>query len=579
MDERLRVETAISLLESSKKDDIDRLKTAKENYELAKKACEPFISDIRTGMETINRTYKEAGMNPPFVLSYADLENDLAAKKAHIKDVEAKRDAARKNYDTIDADIEKYPGLTYGEVKARKDEARKEWDKYNDQFDEAWRAYRAAEAKMNSIDKKDFDKKCNSYEYLKELIASKKDELSSTMVVDERTTNIIKVGLYSLEVSSDSLKSKFGVLNDSIKVFDEVGQKLGITLVYDEEINNTINLDSKKEVVKEEPKKEKEEQVEKETPVVEPTTKEVVVDTPDVINLGDGSETEKVKEEGLSVINPVRPREEKVRQGEPDAKDFIHAAGLNDQTETGDLTDEEKETISKIVENNKKLDEVMPFGKRLKITAIQTAQIAPLLATNALAIAISAAALGGFFPLAPVLLVGTGFNLASHALYNIYEAYTGRKNEKMEQIIKGDISPTFVAAVVNKAAKGFMDTFKKMPKMPKFKRLSKEEKIDKIRTEAYREKQKRENYAAVKAQALIDEPEVLDPMEAVKASLNEEEPLNPENTMNKMNDVLEELKEDIDRNMSQKIEGVNEVIDISEYLNSLDQEEPAMGRH
>lgn len=434
MDERLRVETAISLMEASNKNEIDRLKVAYGNYNIAKKNCEPFLEDLKAGMASINQTYKEAGLDAPFVLSYEDLETDLKVKQANIKDLETKRDAARREYISIEEDIQKYPGLTYGEVKERQEEARKTWDEYNAKVDAAWIAFRKAEDEKKTIKKDEFNEKCNSYEYLKELVESKKDAISSTFVQDERTTNMIKVQLYSLGINLDSLKSKYGVLNDSVKIFEEISKKLGIDLIYD---------DNKSMV--------KENQVEAKTS--EKTEEKVEEEQ----NLGRPEETEE------PVVNNAPTESEEPTEG---------------IDETG-LTEEQK---TEFAAKKKKADEKVPLGQRFKQTKERAARIAPFgkcsIGLGALTgvCCIGAGALS--FAL-PVAAVTAGINVGAQALYDIILKNNGGRIPSMERSKhetrkKDQYTATWLCATAHKGAQEITNRWKLL-KEKKLNSIPKEE--------------------------------------------------------------------------------------------------------
>lgn len=231
MNERLSIENAIKLMGNTAA--ADRLRMAYNNYQVARNASAPFIEDIKNSYAIINNYYRSAGMPEPYALGISSLEE----KRAEIRALEAERDAARLAYVNIDEEARRYSGLTYGEVAERKREAQSRWDESNRRVSAAWNEYRNFERAINELgSREEAEKRFNSYEYLRDLLESNR-QVGTVFVGDERTTNLIKKEVYGIGESLRSIESKQQIVQDSLRVFEDVSRNLGIDLIYDTDQN------------------------------------------------------------------------------------------------------------------------------------------------------------------------------------------------------------------------------------------------------------------------------------------------------------------------------------------------------
>lgn len=259
MNERLGIETAIALMGNVNKEEIERLKTAYNNYSIGKRFEREFLNDARNELLNINKVFENAGLDAPFILSYEQLNQSIEQKRAYIKDLEEKRSEARRAYMSIDAvELSRMnPSLTIAEIEKRKDAARVEWDKYNTLIDNAWKDQRALLDQKEAIkDPAAFDRECFSIEYLTSIANGKAQTLLDSYIpiettgLDgqpimsaERLNILLQSRLYGVELSLEAAKQRRQLIDKNIATFEEVGKALGMELIYDEkEISQNSSL-------------------------------------------------------------------------------------------------------------------------------------------------------------------------------------------------------------------------------------------------------------------------------------------------------------------------------------------------
>lgn len=408
---RLDIDTYIKLIKTG---DVEKVEVAYNNYKVAKKHCVPFMDDLKEGLLNVNKMCIEAGMDSPFVFNYEDLDNDLENKMKNIKSLEAERDEARTKYRSIDEDIQNNPGLTYAEVKVRKDEAGAVWDEYNQKVQDAWYKYREAEAKKNALNKEEFNAKCDSFEYLKEMFLSNRESLLNNKVLDERMMNKLKTEMFGIETAIESLESKQEVIKNAEEVFAEISKETGIEIVYDNGKASEI-----KEVKTEEVKEYKEEKIEPVKPeVIEEELEEPVV------------------EETKEIDEPEKELDEK-----NELEGFIEAPVV------------EKEPIK---DNSK-----VPFGQKFKVTNVRMAKAAPFIKSTLLLTAISGVCLASWGLC--TVAIGAGLGVGAQAGYRWLLKQGAlpipeMENEKnMEQKMKDSI---WIMGLYHSLGKPYLDRWK-----------------------------------------------------------------------------------------------------------------------
>lgn len=375
---RLDIETYIRLMKTG---DVEKVEEAYNNYKEAKKHCVPFMDDLKEGLLNVNKICIEAGMDSPFLFNYEDLDNDLENKMKNIKSLENEKSKARANYfNILDEDIQNSAGLLYDDVmkdkEARTEQAKIAFEESNRKFEDAWYKYREAEAKKNVLSKEEFNAKCDSFEYLKEMFLSNRESLLNNKVLDERTMNKLKTQIFSVETTISSLESKQEVIKNAEKVIAEVSKETGIEIIYDggkvAEVKDvkTEEIVNKEDIKKEEVKTE---------PVVE---------------------TEKNVEENVEEIKKEEENLEPVVEPEKAVK------------------------VEEKVENKQNVevkdDSKVPFGQRFKVTNARMAKAAPFIKSTLLMTAISGICLTswGLGTLALGAGVGVGFQSMYKTLLN-----------------------------------------------------------------------------------------------------------------------------------------------------------------
>lgn len=252
MNERLGIETAIKLFESANREQIASLKTAYNNYGIGKRYENELLNDAKKELDDINQVFLNAGLDAPFILSYAQLNTSLDRKKESIAELEKQRAEARAAYMELDEEklMAQNPYITLNEIKTRKATASKKWDELNAAIDAAWRKYRLLEEQKKRItDPGLFDASCNTVEYLRSITDSNVDELLKTyvpytqigldgkpLVSSERLNILLQSKLYAVDLSLESALEKRKLIEQNIAVFESVGKEIGVELIYDEKV-------------------------------------------------------------------------------------------------------------------------------------------------------------------------------------------------------------------------------------------------------------------------------------------------------------------------------------------------------
>lgn len=252
MNERLGIETAIKLFESANREQIASLKTAYNNYGIGKRYENELLNDAKKELDDINQVFLNAGLDAPFILSYAQLNTSLDRKKESIAELEKQRAEARAAYMELDEEklMAQNPYITLNEIKTRKATASKKWDELNSAIDAAWRKYRLLEEQKKRItDPGLFDASCNTVEYLRSITDSNADEVLKTyvpytqigldgkpLVSSERLNILLQSKLYAVDLSLESALEKRKLIEQNIAVFESVGKEIGVELIYDEKV-------------------------------------------------------------------------------------------------------------------------------------------------------------------------------------------------------------------------------------------------------------------------------------------------------------------------------------------------------